>query len=166
MIFFLYRLNSECWICWRGGNGRAKILPKVFSFWIFLQIFLIINIAFIADQGIFKDGDVLLSYGKMMRPKGEAIQLGKMSHVLLEATKLLISGWWNFYMRHFCIFRQFFAQSKFIFVLFILVTKDWRQEKMTEFHSDIWIWPRCSVYFLRLTSLRLFFFYTFFTSAS
>jgi hypothetical protein len=31
------------------------------------------------NQGHFKEGDVLMSYGKMMRPKREATHMGRMS---------------------------------------------------------------------------------------
>uniref|UniRef100_A0A915D5A7 Chorion peroxidase n=1 Tax=Ditylenchus dipsaci TaxID=166011 RepID=A0A915D5A7_9BILA len=44
------------------------------------------------NQGEFQAGDPLLSYAKMMRPKREAVHVGRMSHVLLEATKLLLAA--------------------------------------------------------------------------
>ncbi|VDN04293.1 unnamed protein product [Thelazia callipaeda] len=43
------------------------------------------------NQHIFKSGDPLLSYGKMMRAKREAITIARVSEVLLEATKMLMS---------------------------------------------------------------------------
>ncbi|KAI1710068.1 heme peroxidase domain-containing protein [Ditylenchus destructor] len=42
------------------------------------------------NQGTFQPGDPLLTYAKMMRPKREAVHVGRMSHVLLEATKLIM----------------------------------------------------------------------------
>uniref|UniRef100_A0A914HET5 Peroxidase n=1 Tax=Globodera rostochiensis TaxID=31243 RepID=A0A914HET5_GLORO len=44
------------------------------------------------NQGIVRSGDVLFTYAQMMRPKREAIRVGRMSQVLLEATKLLMAG--------------------------------------------------------------------------
>uniref|UniRef100_A0A914QTH6 Peroxidase n=1 Tax=Panagrolaimus davidi TaxID=227884 RepID=A0A914QTH6_9BILA len=43
-------------------------------------------------QRPFHHGDPLLAYGKMMRAKREAIEVSKMSSVLLETTKMLLSG--------------------------------------------------------------------------
>ena len=37
--------------------------------------------------------DALLAYAQMMRPKREALEMGKMGQVLLEATKALLKGW-------------------------------------------------------------------------
>lgn len=45
-----------------------------------------------SDQGTLRSGDALYSYAKMMRPKREALRMGRMGQVLLEATKLLMAG--------------------------------------------------------------------------
>ncbi|KAK0393430.1 hypothetical protein QR680_000209 [Steinernema hermaphroditum] len=44
------------------------------------------------NQAEFPHGDPLLSYGQMMRAKPEALEVSKMSEVLLETTKLLMRG--------------------------------------------------------------------------
>ncbi|VDM27874.1 unnamed protein product [Toxocara canis] len=44
------------------------------------------------NQQDFKSGDPLLSYGKMMRAKREALEVAKVSDVLLQTTKILMSG--------------------------------------------------------------------------
>lgn len=46
----------------------------------------------ILDQTEFKPGDPLLSYGKMMRAKSEAVEIAKISSVLLETTRILMLG--------------------------------------------------------------------------
>uniref|UniRef100_A0A915Q467 peroxidase n=1 Tax=Setaria digitata TaxID=48799 RepID=A0A915Q467_9BILA len=43
------------------------------------------------NQNLFKSGDPLLSYGKMMRAKHEAIAIARVSDVLLQVTKNIIS---------------------------------------------------------------------------
>uniref|UniRef100_A0A0R3S4L5 Peroxidase-like n=1 Tax=Elaeophora elaphi TaxID=1147741 RepID=A0A0R3S4L5_9BILA len=43
------------------------------------------------NQNLFKSGDPLLSYGKMMRPKDEAMVIARASDVFLQVTKNLIS---------------------------------------------------------------------------
>lgn len=35
-------------------------------------------------------GDAFYAYSQMMRPKREALAMGEMGHVLLEATKMLM----------------------------------------------------------------------------
>lgn len=44
------------------------------------------------DQRTVRSGDALFTYARMMRPKREAQRMGRMGHVLLEATKLLLAG--------------------------------------------------------------------------
>ncbi|VIO94957.1 Uncharacterized protein BM_BM8113 [Brugia malayi] len=43
------------------------------------------------NQDLFKSGDPLLSYGKMMRAKNEAIAISRVSDVFLQATKNILS---------------------------------------------------------------------------
>uniref|UniRef100_A0A7E4VZX5 Chorion peroxidase n=1 Tax=Panagrellus redivivus TaxID=6233 RepID=A0A7E4VZX5_PANRE len=43
-------------------------------------------------QSAYSPGDPLLSYGKMMRAKREAVRVSRMSEILLESTKLLLDG--------------------------------------------------------------------------
>ncbi|KAL7079757.1 hypothetical protein ACQ4LE_001818 [Meloidogyne hapla] len=49
------------------------------------------NIAFYNKNKI-KNNDSLFAYSQMMRPKREAISMGRKGHVLLEATKMLLKG--------------------------------------------------------------------------
>lgn len=54
-----------------------------------------------SDQHDFKSGDPLLSYSKMMRAKRQALEMAKVSDVLLETTKILMSGYATYLNHHF-----------------------------------------------------------------
>uniref|UniRef100_A0A0M3INE4 Chorion peroxidase n=1 Tax=Ascaris lumbricoides TaxID=6252 RepID=A0A0M3INE4_ASCLU len=53
------------------------------------------------NQHDFKSGDPLLSYSKMMRAKRQALEMAKVSDVLLETTKILMSGYATYLNHHF-----------------------------------------------------------------
>ncbi|VDN55344.1 unnamed protein product [Dracunculus medinensis] len=75
---------------------KASSIHKYFFILHYLYNLIKCNSVYFNYQTEFKPGDPLLSYGKMMRAKSEAVEIAKISSVLLETTRILMLGFSRF----------------------------------------------------------------------